>query len=311
MRIAHLAHRIAFGLCGGLLFIGWNCPCATVFLAPVADTTLSENYPSNNLGGLTFFNAGTTQNFTTNRALLRFDVSGLPTDVVILSANLVLEVTGEPNEPGAFSDFGLFRVLRSWTEGTKVSPTNCVSCRGQGSVATVGEATWFFRHAFTSDTWASPAGAPGTDYVGLPSATTTIYGVGDSPYTFSSGALASDVQGWCDDPGSNHGLMLICLTESAKFTARRFGSREDEVNAPRLVLDYVCRPTITSIRKGSEGFVISFTAIEGDTYDLLSATDFSSGEWSVARSLQASGPLVTVTVPSEGRLIRFFRVEAR
>src|SRR5213075_1038028 len=55
--------------------------CAeTVSLQPIADTTLFQVAPGNNLGGAGFFNAGTAGNGNRNRALLRFDFSGsIPT----------------------------------------------------------------------------------------------------------------------------------------------------------------------------------------------------------------------------------------
>src|SRR5437588_12887492 len=78
----------------------------------VADTTLSENWPSNNFGGMTFANAGTTQNFTRNRALFKFDVAAsVPAGSKIKSASLVLEVVGKPQDGYNFADFGLHRML--------------------------------------------------------------------------------------------------------------------------------------------------------------------------------------------------------
>jgi len=45
-------------------------------LTSVADTTLIETAPDYNLGGALIVNAGTTQNFTRNRGLFRFDPTG-------------------------------------------------------------------------------------------------------------------------------------------------------------------------------------------------------------------------------------------
>ena len=68
-------------------------------LIPVADTSLLEVAPSNNLGGFAGMNAGTTQEYNRTRALLRFDLSHLPTNTLILSAALQVEVTRQPDEP--------------------------------------------------------------------------------------------------------------------------------------------------------------------------------------------------------------------
>ena len=45
-----------------------------ITLNPVADTTLASAVPDHSSGGQTFFNAGITQNLTTNRALMRFEL---------------------------------------------------------------------------------------------------------------------------------------------------------------------------------------------------------------------------------------------
>src|SRR5437016_13689727 len=85
---------------------------ASTTLLPVADTTLSENYPSNNFGGMAFVNSGTTQNSNYNRALFKFDIAGtVPGGSRITSARLILEVTHVPSCGYAFADFGLHRLL--------------------------------------------------------------------------------------------------------------------------------------------------------------------------------------------------------
>src|SRR5207245_11043011 len=78
-----------------------SAPCVSlaesVTLHPVADPTLYETTPNNNLGAHTDFIAGTTagnagQPFR-NRALLKFDVTGqIPTGATITSASLTLLV---------------------------------------------------------------------------------------------------------------------------------------------------------------------------------------------------------------------------
>ncbi|MBI5383950.1 MAG: DNRLRE domain-containing protein [Verrucomicrobia bacterium] len=214
-----------------------------VLLYPVADTTLSENWAANNLGGLPFINAGTTQNFTTNRALLRFDLAGaIPAGSVITSVALTLEVTREPGDGYNLSDFGLHRVLRDWGEGDNVTPSGSTS-PGSGAPADPGEANWFHRFASTANSWGIPGGEADVDYASLPSAAITIYGVGDSPYVFgSTPALVADAQLWLDQPQRNFGWMLISQSETLDFTARRFGSREDPLNTPYLSVDFISVP---------------------------------------------------------------------
>jgi len=70
-------------------------------LVPVADTTLIEEAPINNSGGVPFVNAGTTQNFTRNRGLFRFDLrSGIPAGASVTSAEAT--VYGLEDSPYTF-----------------------------------------------------------------------------------------------------------------------------------------------------------------------------------------------------------------
>ena len=58
---------------------------ATNYFIPVADTSLLEVSPTNNLGGYHGMNAGTTQNGPRTRALLRFDFTTFPTNTLVQS----------------------------------------------------------------------------------------------------------------------------------------------------------------------------------------------------------------------------------
>lgn len=216
--------------------------CEMVELAPTADTFLSEHWPTSNFGGARFANAGTTQNFTRNRALFRFDLpTHIPPGSRVDSVQLILEATREPIDGYNFADFSLHRMLVDWGEGDTVAPPG--TNPGNGAPAAPGEANWTHRFAGTEATWGQPGGMAGVDFDIQPSATTTVYGVGDSPYIFGSAAgLVSDVQLWVDEPNRNFGWLLMTRSEGLDFTARRFGSREDPVNAPRLVVAYTIIP---------------------------------------------------------------------
>jgi hypothetical protein len=208
-----------------------------VVLTPAADTTLMEVAPNNNLGGQIYFNSGTTQNGTRNRGLLQFDLSQIPQDAAITSVNLLLEVVHVPSCGYAPSDFGLHPVLAPWGEGNKrtsLSP-------GQGAPATAGEATWNDRFALMAQPWSKPGGAAGVDYAAAFSSDQYVYGI--DQYIFATRPqLVADVQGWLNNPKSNFGWMLISESEDTRFTARRFGSREDPNNAPLLDVQYVLVP---------------------------------------------------------------------
>lgn len=271
-----------------------SLPCSavaaeTLFLAALADTSLSENYPSNNLGAVPFLVAGTTQNNTRNRALLAFDLTNALADPAkVIAAELILEVVGEPNEPPQFSDFTLHRVLRSWVEGSKQSPQNCVSCRGQGSLATPGETTWNSPLAFTTNAWGAPGGAATVDFDAFVSSATTVYGIAGSPYVFPSNArMIVDVQSWLDDPASNFGWLLASVAEDTILTARRFGSREDGQNSPQLRLTVLYIPVLQISNLSPNRISVSFFARAAHEYEIQR---LSTGEASWSK-IDAVGPL--------------------
>jgi len=279
-------------------------------LAPIADTTLSENYPSNNFGGMAFFNSGTTQNLTRNRGLFKFEVAGnLPAGSRIKSANLVLTVTKLPADGYTFSDFGLHRLLRDWGEGNKVTPPSIPNA-GNGAPATTNEANWFYRFAFTTNIWSSPGAAATNDYVPDVSSGQTIYGLNDSPYTFPSTPLTvADVQLWLDKPQTNFGWILVCAGEESGFTARRFGSRQDTNNAPQLNIEYVPPPSIDRVQCNGNQLNIFFTALAGESYIVEFRNSLGSGAW---LTLATAGPFADTTtvvvIDPISQPARFYRV---
>src|ERR1051325_6247680 len=58
----------------------------SISLQPIADTTLIESAPGDNLSGATFFNAGTAASGKRNRGLVLFDISSIPDGSTITSA---------------------------------------------------------------------------------------------------------------------------------------------------------------------------------------------------------------------------------
>ena len=223
-----------------LLALGGRLAVAeTVQLAPVADTTLIAVNPDNNLGGKSYFNSGTTQNFTKNRGLIQFDpLASIPVGAMIQSVTVQFEVLGQPVDGYAAGTFGLHRMLVSWGEGDK-SPTTQV---GLGLPASPGEATWNSRFHGMDMPWSQPGGEAGVDFVSQASVSDVIYDVGNSPYIFgSTPGLVADVQYWVDNPSENYGWMLLLADESVDFTARRFGASEGP-DAAILTIQYAMVP---------------------------------------------------------------------
>lgn len=241
---------------------------------PVADTSLIEIAPGNNNGGEAWLLAGGIQNdFYRNRALLKFDCSNVPAHAVILSAVVILEVTKHPGDGLANAPYGLYRMLRPWGEGDQLATTN----PGQGAPAVPGEATWL--NAFhPTNAWAAPGGATGLDFFSFESSFQYIEGLGS--YRFeSTPELVDDVQGWVRDPESNHGWMLICDEEATRFTARRFGSREDPESPPQLVIEYTVPLVIDRAQRIGNEFILSFVAQPGVTYAVEYCDALTTNSW--------------------------------
>lgn len=98
-----------------------------VSLAPVADTSLFEYSPTNNIGGAPFVTAGVTGDFAGNsksRGLLKFDLApALPAGARINAARLVLQVT-KTNTSGTSPTYEHWQV---WTNfSSSATATNFV-----------------------------------------------------------------------------------------------------------------------------------------------------------------------------------------
>ena len=201
----------------------------TVVLTPSADTFLSEFGPDNNAGANANFAAGTVNNLTRTRALLRFPVSDLlPAGAVISNATLRLSVLRVSQGGGVDSLFDLRRVLVPWNEGR--GPSNL------GGAALPGETTWN-RRLSPDVRWGLPGGALGVDFSSNVTASVQIGGPGIYDFSSSPG-LVRDVQFWLEHPDANIGWVLLTEQEATATTSRRFGAREDAANGPALTVEY-------------------------------------------------------------------------
>jgi hypothetical protein len=263
---------------------------ATVTLQPVADTSLFENSPDNNLGAADLA-AGTIRIGSKSRALVRFDLVGkVPGDATITSVEMTFRVSKTPPAFSAVaSTFGLHRILRSWGEGLKGGTV--------GSPASAGEANWNAR-SFPDVLWNAPGAAAPLDYSTTASGTTPISGPG--PYTFASApGLVADVQAWLANPGANFGWILISQSEDIPFTARRFASREDPSNGPSLIIQYsapaqATAPAITAQPQSQTaipGWDVSFSVTATGTAPL-------SYQWKFNGNDIAGATSSTLTLPN-------------
>ena len=268
-----------------------------VTLTPVADTSLFELNPNNNLGASTLVagTIGLNEGARRSRALIQFSLSNLPPDIVLTSAALTINVVKQ-SFSAANSNFDLHRVLQPWGEGNKAVST--------GAPASAGEATWNARFFLTS-AWNSPGASSSADV--LPTVSSTTFISGGGPFVFSG--LLADVQFWLDHPQQNFGWILMTESESVPYTARRFGSREDALNTPTLTLGYVARPRITQSQVVGNKFTLSFIAQAGQGYLVQARNSLSSGNWGTLTNVPppSSTQTIVVNAPIAGTQ-RFYRI---
>ena len=199
----------------------------TVTIGPSQDATMIQSTAAKGSGigdGVYAGRVGPTGGGMRRRALMAFDVAAVvPPGATIDSASLTLQLVQTTSGPNAVK---LHRTLASWTEGPTDAPG------GQGLPAQPGDVTWQHR-TYPSLLWTVQGG----EYHPTASASTVVDQNG--PYTWSSSAMASDVQGWLDDPASNLGWTMVG-NEAVMHTAKKFASREHDVFEwrPLLTITY-------------------------------------------------------------------------
>jgi len=207
-----------------------------VTLGAVKDNTLYDD-PTGSLsnGSGEHMFAGNTFGDFRRRAVIEFDIAGnLPVGSIIDSVELTLYFSRTAAADSA--NVELHRLLSDWGEGT----SDATGEEGSGAPAATNDATWihtFFNTAF----WVLSGG----DYSSSTSASTRVgtffdYGF----YTWgSTPEMVADLQGWLDDPPSNHGWILIG-DESTFPTSKRFSTRENATmaNRPSLTVYYSQAP---------------------------------------------------------------------
>ena len=195
-------------------------------VGPSKDNTLIEDGSgalSNGAGEQIYVGKTGQSAGSIRRAVLAFDVSGVPLGATIDSVSLRLNMSKTPSGTQTVS---AHRLTADWGEG------NSVSTGGRGASSASGDATWIHR-IFNSTSWSSPGG----DFVSSATASQTVSGIG--AYSWSSAQMVADVQAWVNASSTNFGWLLKG-NESSSRTAKRFDSRQNsnEPNRPALTITY-------------------------------------------------------------------------
>lgn len=295
---------------GLLAFAAFAFPLSaeTVTLTPVADTSIFQRNPLNNVGGSQSLAAGDTATVNPCRALIRFDVAAaLPPDATVTSVRLELAVVRTVVSTPTL--FDLHRLGRAWGEGDK----GAGDVIGAGEPATEAEATWIAR--FHPDVeWDEPGGSTGTDFARAASASGEL-ATQETLVFESTPGMNSDVQGWLADPAANFGWLLKARNEFAFISARRFGSREHPQLPPRLVVQFENQkagPQLRGVEQLTDQFCFRFAAAPGKAYSVQRREQIDSGNWITITNLPPTTATQEVFFcqPLEAGS-HFYRVEER
>lgn len=221
-----------------VFFINCNqafCQIDSIKVTPTKDNSIFSE--GNNLsdGAGLFIYAGRTNNSAAvqvRRALMKFDVSSVPSNAQIQSVKLTLTTLKSAGNSTTPHNFTLHKSLSNWGEGTS-------SGLGNGSPATTNDATWQ-NTFYPSLNWTTNGG----DFVNTASA--TAVGIFNELTEWSSskngnGQMLNDVNSWIANPNTNHGW-LIKGEESVRGSAKAFASREGLSVYPKTLTIYYSLP---------------------------------------------------------------------
>lgn len=134
-------------------------PLDSSTLYAVADAYVDSATPTQNYGSATTLYVGNQTLSIVDRALFRFDLSSLPSNAVIDSANLRVYMNQAPSSPPLSLDIGVYRITASWNE-TGVVWANQPAVLSIGKVTGVGMTVQYYEWEVTGlaqDWLASPA----------------------------------------------------------------------------------------------------------------------------------------------------------
>lgn len=284
-----------------VFFLCCPSPAATTNLLPVADATLFELTANNNLGRASLA-VGATATGPRARALLRFDVSVIPSNAIVETAELSFFVEKTPATGGEPSAFAVHRFLKPWNEGNGSGVT--------GLPADPGETTWNSQFHGAA-TWSQPGAATGAEYDSTASGSVSIGGIGSYAIT----GVTNDVQAWVSGLATNHGWIMISSGEAIPETARRITSREGAgLPPPTLAVQYTIPPSdpapeFTSAAVTNAQFELRFTVPSTYCYEVQVRDSLTTASWSPLTNICATtGDISAVAADSLSTPQRFYRL---
>jgi hypothetical protein len=194
---------------GRITFQNGRMPDATY--SGCQDNWVHSKAPTSNFGTNNWGN-GMGQYSGTKRSLIKFDVSTIPSSMMVTSARLRLSV------PTAGTTFTLeaYQILQPWTQ--------------MGS-------TW--NNCASGLAWnAAGCDGIGTDRAATPAASIAVARTRLVPTWVELPLSVSLVQGWVDGSAANHGVLLKVTNESSGEMRFCPENHIDPLLRPQLVVDY-------------------------------------------------------------------------
>jgi hypothetical protein len=158
-------------------------------------------------------NYGTAQTFDIDgdpdvAALLRWDVSAIPTGSIIVSAAIELNITGSTK-----SNYEVYALQRAWDEIS---------------------ATW--QRALTGQNWSTAGATGGADHISTVLGALGPVSTGTQRITLNAAGIAA-VQAWINDPNSNFGIILqdYVATDGVDFRSSETATASQR---PKLIINY-------------------------------------------------------------------------
>jgi hypothetical protein len=196
------------------------------------NTIYSESNAKSNGSGEHSF-AGVTARGNIRRLLLHFDLSSIPATAAVTSVTLTLHAN---RLASGSQGVVIHKLTGNWGEGS----SDASGQEGSGANSATNDASWV-NSFFSTSNWTNPGG----DFSPLVSGNITTVVLGSNPITQGAGSqLLADVQSFVNQPGSNHGWIILGNDEGGSQNAIRFVSRENAATASRPVLSVTYTNTL-------------------------------------------------------------------
>ena len=219
-----------------LAFPVWARASVILDIAPSADATLLGGTDVGNSLAVPGMFVGKDPS-NVKRGLIEFNVAAaIPAGATVTGVSLQMTIGqvagssgGSVTNFGPVQTMGLYDESQAWGQPTNTVGASSFGGHGHGAAAQTGDATWTTA-AWSTTPWNVAAGGNWTAG-SLDLADAQVPGTTGYVATWSSAALAAEVQGWLDNPASNNGLLIKDQDEVTGTTFRAFWGEQGAINA--------------------------------------------------------------------------------